>query len=71
MSQWVGDGELVGVRSKVMFTLADHIRDTEDYEPKYYSPTFWRSTTEYIDNMSTIEKYLHQICKSSCWWYWL
>jgi hypothetical protein len=43
MSQWVGDGENVGVRTKFLVTVADNIVPTAGYSSAYISPTFWRS----------------------------
>lgn len=44
MAQWEGDGEIVGVRTKFMFTKPDQIISTSGYHATYFSPTFWRST---------------------------
>lgn len=43
MSQWVGDGETVGVRTKFLVTAADSIIPNAGYTSAYISSTFWRS----------------------------
>lgn len=45
MAQWEGDGELVGVRTKFMLTLADNVKSSDNYTPSYVTPV---SETKFI-----------------------
>jgi hypothetical protein len=66
MSQWVGDGELVGVRTKILLTLADNVVQTPGYQSSYFSPAFWRSIDkkEYkVEDLDTLKKLVGKQCR--------
>lgn len=37
MAQWEGDGELVGVRTKMLFTASESISTVPEYQPSYFT----------------------------------
>lgn len=62
MSQWVGDGEVVGVRTKFHISIADNVISTPGYKSSYFSPVFWRSIHK--DNkVNTLEDFKKSIGK--------
>ncbi|CAO3619662.1 unnamed protein product [Mucor hiemalis] len=65
MAQWVGDGELVGVRTKILFTLADTVVNTADYKSSYFTPAFWRSIHKdnKIADLDSLKKLLGKQCR--------
>lgn len=64
MSQWVGDGETVGVRTKFLVTAADSIVRTAEYISAYISPTFWRSLHKSpIQSLDDFKQNLKKECR--------
>jgi hypothetical protein len=53
MAQWVGDGELVGVRTKFLITLDSIVPQVPGYKSAYFSPKFWRS----INSVGSVEEF--------------
>lgn len=37
MAQWEGDGELVGVRTKMLFTASESISTVPEYQSSYFT----------------------------------
>jgi hypothetical protein len=66
MAQWVGDGELVGVRTKFLITLDDNVVQTPGYK-SYFSPTFWRSVhqkdSNTVKSVEAFKERVHDLCK--------
>ncbi|KAG0746648.1 hypothetical protein G6F57_005311 [Rhizopus arrhizus] len=44
MAQWEGDGELVGVRTKMLFTASESISTVPEYQSSYFTEPFWRES---------------------------
>ncbi|KAG2198961.1 hypothetical protein INT47_013145, partial [Mucor saturninus] len=65
MSQWVGDGEVVGVRTKLHISIADSIVSTPNYKTSYFSPAFWRSIHKdnKVESLADFKKTLGQLCR--------
>lgn len=65
MAQWVGDGELVGVRTKILFTLADNVVETAGYKSSYFSTAFWRTIHKdnTIADLDSFKKLLGKQCR--------
>jgi len=65
MSQWVGDGEVVGVRTKFHISIEDNIVKTRDYKTSYFSPTFWRSIQKgnKVESLQELKKLVNKQCK--------
>ncbi|KAI8148595.1 hypothetical protein BJV82DRAFT_269962 [Fennellomyces sp. T-0311] len=59
MAQWEGDGEVVGVRSKIILTTSRK----SIHNSAYFSEKFWRSSP--VQNAPDIDQQLHHLCKTS------
>ncbi|KAI8890534.1 hypothetical protein K501DRAFT_281821 [Backusella circina FSU 941] len=60
MAQWIGDGELVGVRTKVVLTLSN---DVTLSTPGYNSAYFTNTSTTMAKDTKTIMSSVHDLCK--------
>ncbi|KAI8976871.1 hypothetical protein BDB01DRAFT_296418 [Pilobolus umbonatus] len=58
MSQWEGDGELVGVRSQLIVTYSNTMTDYN--QSPHFTPVFWRSIEE--ENMKETMIAVHSAC---------
>ncbi|KAI9263393.1 hypothetical protein BDA99DRAFT_510109 [Phascolomyces articulosus] len=57
MPQWEGDGELVGVRSRIILTTPRKLSNTA-----YFSPKFWRPSPK--QDASDLNDQIYKLCKT-------
>lgn len=65
MSQWIGDGEVVGVRTKLHISIADTVVSTPNYKTAYFSPAFWRSIHKdnKVESSDDFKKSVGKLCR--------
>ncbi|KAG2171618.1 hypothetical protein INT43_008344 [Umbelopsis isabellina] len=63
MAQWEGDGEDVGVQSKMIITHSQDFIKPYGYKATYMSQPFWTSTYEPIQEFSQLKSRLRKLCK--------
>ncbi|KAJ2963261.1 hypothetical protein NQZ79_g1697 [Umbelopsis isabellina] len=63
MAQWEGDGEDVGVQSKMIITHSQDFIKPYGYKATYMSQPFWTSTYEPIQDFSQLKSRLRKLCK--------
>ncbi|KAI9269733.1 hypothetical protein EDC94DRAFT_656767 [Helicostylum pulchrum] len=65
MSQWVGDGEVVGVRTKFHISIDDSITKARGYTASYFSPAFWRSAQKgsKVESFDELKKIVNKQCR--------
>lgn len=61
MSQWVGDGKVVGVRTKFHISIEDSVFKTRGYTSDYFSPIFWRTVGG--ASAEEIKKSVNKLCR--------
>ncbi|CEG66824.1 hypothetical protein RMATCC62417_03340 [Rhizopus microsporus] len=61
MAQWEGDGELVGVRSRIIFTHSDNVLHAPEYTSPYFTSPFWRTLK--ADDISKLKDNLKKECR--------
>ncbi|KAF7728175.1 hypothetical protein EC973_006569 [Apophysomyces ossiformis] len=64
MAQWEGDGEDVGVQSKIIFTYEADIANLKNDKPSYFSPTFWKASRRLGQQTEDLHEQLQYMCKT-------